>query len=194
MPADREMLRVAAVVGSLRHASYTRRLVQGLGPITPAALSIDIVPIGDLPLYNEDQETSTPPAAWKTFRDRISPADAILFATPEYNRSVPGCLKNAIDVGSRPIGASVWAGKPAAVLSVSPGALGAFGANHHLRQSLVFLDMPVLQQPEAYIVSVAQLLGEDSAIKSPHTREFLRQFLEQFEQWIRRHPLHHVRS
>lgn len=186
MSADRETLRVLALVGSLRRASYTRRLVQALGSVTPTGLSIDTVPIGDLPHYNEDEETSTPPATWQTFRDRVRQADAILFATPEDNRSVPGVLKNAIDVGSRPAGASVWTGKPAAVLSVSPGALGAFGANHHLRQSLVFLDMPVLQQPEAYIGAVNQLIGADGEITRPQAQLFLRQFLERFEQWIRR--------
>ena len=100
-------------------------------------------------------------------------ADAVLFVTPEYNRSVPGGLKNAIDVGSRPYGQSVWSKKPCAVVSVSPGGIGGFGANHHLRQSLVFLDMPVLQQPEAYIGGAATLFAEDGSIASEGTRKFL---------------------
>src|SRR6185295_6582705 len=111
------------------------------------ALALSQVEIGTLPLYNQDLETA-PPGEWQKLRDRVRGADAVLFATPEYNRSVPGVLKNAIDVGSRPYGKSAWAGKPAAIASVSPGAIGAFGANHHLRQSLVFLDMPCMQQPE----------------------------------------------
>lgn len=185
MSAEPEELRVVALVGSLRRASYTRRLVLALQSVAPTGLKIETVGLGDLPLYNEDEETATPPAAWRTFRERVEQADAILFATPEYNRSVPGVLKNAIDVGSRPYGASVWTGKPAAVLSVSPGALGAFGANHHLRQSLVFLDMPVLQQPEAYVGGIEHLIGAGGEITRPDTRVFLRQFLEHFERWIR---------
>ena len=110
----------------------------------------------------------------------------MLFATPEYNRSVPGVLKNAIDVGSRPYGKSVWAGKPAAIISVSPGALGAFGANHHLRQSLMFLDMPTLQQPEAYIGGIASLLDEEGRITDESRRKFLVDFLDAFESLIRK--------
>lgn len=185
MSAESEELCVVALVGSLRRASYTRRLVLALQSVAPIGLKIEIVALGDLPLYNEDEETATPPATWRTFRERVKQADAILFATPEYNRSVPGVLKNAIDVGSRPYGASVWTRKPAAVLSVSPGALGAFGANHHLRQSLVFLDMPVLQQPEAYVGGIEHLIGAGGEITRPDTRVFLSQFLEQFERWIR---------
>ena len=178
-------LDVVAIVGSLRRESHTRALVKALVPLAPAALKLEIVGIGELPLYNEDDEAS-PPAAWKAFRERVSRADAVLFATPEYNRSVPGGLKNAIDVGSRPYGKSVWSGKPAAVLSCSPGALGGFGSNHHLRQSLVFLDMPVLQQPEAYIGNVAKLLGPDGQVSDEKSREFLQQLLQKFEAWIQR--------
>jgi chromate reductase, NAD(P)H dehydrogenase (quinone) len=104
--------------------------------------------------------------------------------TPEYNRSVPGALKNALDVGSRPAGQSVWKGKPAAIVSISPGALGAFGANHHLRQSLVFLDMPTMQQPEAYIGGAAALLGADGSLTAEPTREFLVKFGRAFGAWI----------
>ena len=113
-----------------------------------------LLQIGDLPLYNPDLDGATPPAAWTAFRARIKSADAVLFVTPEYNRSVPGVLKNAIDVGSRPYGQSAFAGKPAAVVSSSIGPISGFGANHHLRQSLAFLDMPTLQQPEVYLASV----------------------------------------
>jgi len=118
------------------------------------------------------------------FRDRMRTADAVLFATPEYNRSVPAVLKNAIDVGSRPYGKSVFAGKPAAVASVSPGSLGAFGANHHLRQSLVFLDMPTLQQPEVYLGGVADLVDAQGNITNDGTREFLTKFMAAFARWI----------
>jgi chromate reductase len=170
-------LRIAAVVGSLRRDSYTRRVVLALQQLAPPTVTIDIVPIRDLPLYDEDHDLGSPPPAWQSFRDEIGRANAVLFATPEYNRSIPGALKNAIDVGSRPYGASVWNGKPAAVLSASPGALGGFGANHHLRQCLVFLNMPVLQQPEAYLGHVDSMLDEPPA--------FLGEFVASFVRWIR---------
>ncbi len=119
-----------------------------------------------------------------SFRNAVRAVDAILFVTPEYNRSVPGVLKNAIDVGSRPYGQSVWDRKPAAVMSVSPGAIGAFGANHHLRQSLVFLNMPTLQQPEAYVGGAASLFAEDGSLAKDGTRDFFRNFMERFAGWI----------
>ena len=120
------------------------------------------------------------------FRDRIRRADAVLFVTPEYNRSVPGVLKNAIDVGSRPYGKSAWQGKPGAVISVSPSAIGGFGANHHLRQSLVFLDVMPMQQPEAYVGNAATLFDEKGKLKNESTREFLKGFIDAFAAWIER--------
>jgi len=180
MPEARD---VAVLVGSLRQASFTRRIAIALGRLAPPALKLELVEIGDLPLYNEDLE-ATEPDAWRRFRDRVRRADAVLFATPEYNRSVPGLLKNAIDVGSRPYGKSVFSRKPAAVVSVSPGAIGAFGANHHLRQSLVFLDMPTLQQPEAYVGGVAKLVDEQGNITNDGTRDFLTAFMTGFAKWI----------
>lgn len=181
-----KQLRVVVLVGSLRRESYTRRVVNALRELTPEAMAIEIVPIGALPLYNEDDETDVPPPAWQAFRNEVRRGDAVLFATPEYNRSIPGVMKNAIDVGSRPLGASVWSGKPAAVLSVSPGSMGGFGANHQLRQCLVFLDMPVLQQPEAYLAHAASFMDSGGRITSSETVKFLRGFVGAFEQWIRR--------
>ena len=183
MAAERD---VAILVGSLRKESYTRRIARAIAGLAPPSLRLEIVEIRDLPLYDQDLDTAQPPAAWAAFRARIAAADAVLFATPEYNRSVPGVLKNAIDVGSRPYGKSAFAGKPAAVVSVSPGALGGFGANHHLRQSLVFLDMPALQQPEAYIGNVASLLDAQGNVSNDATRELLRKFAEAFATWIER--------
>lgn len=178
-------LDVAAVVGSLRRESFTRRFVRGLISLAPPSLKIEIVPIGDLPMYNQDREDA-PPQEWRDFRGRVKRADAVLFATPEYNRSMPGALKNAIDVGSRPYGSSVWAGKPAAVVSTSPGVLGAFGANHSVRQTLVFLDMPVLQQPEMYIGGVDKVLDASEQWLNSSTRELAMKFLAAFEAWARR--------
>src|ERR1700741_1927438 len=139
---------VAVMVGSLRKGSINRKVATALRELAPASLKLEIIEIGHLPLYNQDQDAK-PPAEWTAFRQRIKDADAILFVTPEYNRSVPAPLKNAIDVGSRPYGQNAWSGKPAAIVSAAPGPTGAFGANHHLRQSLVFLNVPAMQQPEA---------------------------------------------
>ena len=176
--------KIAIIVGSLRANSNSERLAKAVVAEAPKHLTFDIVPIGDLPLYNPDIDGASPPAAWKAFRERIKSADAVLFVTPEYNRSVPGALKNAIDVGSRPYGQSAYAGKPAAVISSSMGPIAGFGANHHLRQSLAFLDMPTLQQPEMYLGSVTDWFDDAGAIKSADTRAFLAKFAAKFADWI----------
>ena len=176
---------VAVLVASLREASISRRVANALAELAPPELALEQVPMGDLQLYNQDfDDQDRPPAEWTTFRRAIAAADAVLFVTPEYNRSIPGVLKNAIDVGSRPYGQSAWSGKPAAVVSVSPGSLGAFGANHHLRQSLVFLNMPTLQQPEAYVSNAAALFDPQGNLVNEKTREFLRGFMAAFAGWI----------
>ena len=146
------MRRVGVLVGSPRKESFNRKMALAMAALQPASLALEIIEIAKLPLYNQDlDDTGSAPPEWISFREAVSRVDAVLFVTPEHNRSVPAPLKNAIDVGSRPYGKSAWNGKPGAIVSVSPGALGAFGANHHLRQSLVFLNVPCLQQPEAYI-------------------------------------------
>lgn len=178
--------KIAVLVGSLRKASFNRKLAMALKQIAPATLQLNIVEIGELPLFNQDLEP-TPPAPWVTFREEILRADGVLFVTPEYNRSVPGVLKNAIDVGSRPYGKSVWNGKPGGIISVAPGALGAFGANHHLRQSLVFLNVPALQQPEAYLGGAEKLFEEDGGLV-PATREFMAKYLQAYERWVAANP------
>ena len=175
---------VAVLVGSLRKESLNRKMAHALAAASPEGLKLQIIEIGDLPLYNEDLDAA-PPAAWTAFRDQVKGADAVLFVTPEYNRSVPGLLKNAIDVGSRPYGKSAWDGKPGAVVSASPGAIGGFGANHHLRQSLVFLNVPVLQQPEAYLGGVDKLFDESGGANES-TRGFLVKYLTAFAAWIER--------
>lgn len=180
MTAQRD---VAVIVGSLRKGSLNRTLALNLAELAPASLKLSIVEIRELSLYDQDLDES-PPAQWVAFRDRIRPADAVLFVTPEYNRSVPGVLKNAIDIGSRPYGHSVWNKKPGAVVSLSPGAIGGFGANHHLRQSLVFLNVPVLQQPEMYLGDGAKLFDANGKVASDKTRDFLKSFLGAFEAWI----------
>jgi chromate reductase len=178
---------VAVLVGSLRQASFTRKVAKALAALAPDTLTFQFVEIGDLALYNEELEASVP-EPWARFRAAVRAVDAVLFATPEYNRSVPGVLKNAIDVGSRPYGKSVWDRKPAAVVSVSPGAIGGFGANHHLRQSLVFLNMPTLQQPEAYIGGAAKLLDEAGSPASDGTRDYFKSIMTAFAAWVERNP------
>lgn len=179
---------VAVLVGSLRNGSFSRAVAENLATLAKDKLALRIVEIGDLPLYNPDLDgDAPPPAPWTRFRSEVSGADAVLFVTPEYNRSVPGLLKNALDVGSRPYGQSVWQGKPTAIVSVSPGLLGAFGANHHLRQPLVFLDMPVMQQPEAYVSKVGDLLDKDGKLTNEDTKGFLSNFLTAFATWIGKH-------
>lgn len=180
---------IAVIVGSLRKASLNRKVAHALSDAAPPTLKLGIVEIGALPLYNQDDDTSAPPAAWQTFREQVRRAAGVLFVTPEYNRSVPGLLKNAIDVGSRPYGKSVWSGKPAAIVSVSPGALGAFGANHHLRQSFVFLDMPVMQQPEAYVGGAEKLFDESGKLTNDSTREFLGTYMRAYAAWVERFAL-----
>ncbi|CAM3845435.1 Chromate reductase [Pseudomonas reidholzensis] len=175
---------VAVVVGSLRKDSYNRKVARALSELASSSLALKIVEIGDLPLYNEDVEASGAPEPWQRLRKEIGGSDAVLFVTPEYNRSVPGCLKNAIDVGSRPYGQSAWAGKPTAVVSVSPGAIGGFGANHAVRQSLVFLDMPCMQMPEAYIGGAASLFDEAGKLNDK-TRPFLQTFIDKFAAWVK---------
>jgi chromate reductase, NAD(P)H dehydrogenase (quinone) len=174
---------VAVFVGSLRKDSFTRKVAHALVGLAPSSLKLNIVEIGQLPLYNQDEEEN-PPSTWASFRKRVREADAVLFVTPEYNRSVPGVMKNALDVASRPYGKSAWDGKPGAVISVSPGVLGGFGANHHLRQSLVFLNVPVMQQPEAYIGGVAELFDTNGKLTNEGTRNFLSKILEAFAAWI----------
>ncbi len=156
---------------------------KALAALAPAGLQLEIVEIGQLPLYNQDYDDA-PPAAWVAFREKVREADAVLFVTPEYNRSVPAALKNAIDVASRPFGQNAWNGKPGAVISVSVGAIGGFGANHHLRQSCVFLNVFLIQQPEVYLGGVATLFDKEGNITDERTRMLLKNFIESFAAWI----------
>ncbi|MHC5269081.1 NADPH-dependent FMN reductase [Enterococcus sp. LJL98] len=151
--------KIGFIVGSLREGSYNRKTAETFEKLFEKHATVGYLEIGQLPFYNEDLETKeNTPDTWTAFRQEAAKYDAFVFFTPEYNRSVPAVLKNAIDVGSRPYGASIWDGKPALVVSVSIGAISGFGANHHLRQSLTFVNMPTLQQPEAYVGNVTQLL------------------------------------
>jgi chromate reductase len=181
MPQQRK---IAIIVGSLREGSYNKKIAKALIALAPEHLSFDTVGIGELPLYNEDLDKGAPPPAWTEFRARVGACEALLFVTPEYNRSMPGVLKNAIDVGSRPYGSSVWEKKPGAIVSATPGALGAFGANHHLRQSCVFLDVPLMQQPEAYLSGVGKVFGEDGSLTDEGLKALLARFIAAYADWV----------
>lgn len=175
--------KIAVIVGSLRKESYNLKTAKELIALAPESLSLEMLNIADLPMFNEDLE-GTPPKEWVTFREQIAAADGVLFLTPEYNRSVPAVLKNAIDVGSRPYGQNSWDGKPAAIVSVSIGGISGFGANHHLRQSLVFVNMHTMAQPEAYIGGAGALFNDEGKLINDSTKEFLNTFMEAFEKWI----------
>ena len=176
---------IVTIVGSLRKESFSLKIANALAKLAPASLKLDVTTLEGISFFNQDLEAA-PPADWLAFRDKLQKSNGVLFVTPEYNRSIPGVLKNAIDVASRPYGKSAWSGKPAGVVTVSPGAIGGFGANHHLRQSLVFLNMPVLQQPEAYVGGAGDLFDETGAAKKPETKKFLETFLAAFADWIER--------
>jgi len=178
--------KIAIVVGSLREGSINRKVARSMCAIRGDNLECAMVEIGDLPLYNQEYDAlAEQPAPYVRFRDQIAAADGILFCTPEYNRGVPGVLKNAIDVGSRPYGKSVWAKKPAAIISASPGAIGGFGANHQLRQACVFLDMPVMQQPEAYLGHVSDdSFDADGCLKEGPLKELVAKLAHAFHDWV----------
>jgi len=174
---------VAAIVGSLRKESFSKKLANALAKLAPASLKLDVITLEGLSFFNQDLE-ATPPADWVAFRDRIKKADAVLFVTPEYNRSMPGVLKNAIDVASRPYGQSVFNGKPGGVISNSPGAIGGFGANHHLRQSLAFLNVPTLQAPEAYVGGIGDAFDAGGELVKDSLKQFATTFMTAYAAWV----------
>lgn len=182
------MIKIGILVGSLRKESFSKKLAANVASLFPEGYDAEFVEIGNLALYNQDfDDENNAPSEYTTFRNKMKEIEAVLFVTPEYNRSIPAVLKNALDVGSRPYGASIWNGKAAAIISQSPGKLSGFGANHHLRQPLVFLNMPILQQPEAYIGNVTDLLDENGKIKDEGTVKFLQSFVDAFVDLIKRH-------
>jgi chromate reductase len=178
--------KIGVIVGSLRKESYNLKTAKAMIALEPETLSLKLLDIGNLPMFNEDLE-ATPPKEWVDFREKIAASDGFIFLTPEYNRSVPGVLKNAIDVGSRPYGHNSWDGKPAAIASVSIGNISGFGANHHLRQSLVFVNVPTMAQPEAYIGGAGELFDDNGNLIKDSTKDFLKSFITAFEIWVDTH-------
>lgn len=178
--------KIAILAGSLRKDSISRKIACSICALEKDRLDCGIVEIGDLPLYNQDYDGAPDePASYARFREKIQKADGILFVTPEYNRGIPGVLKNAIDVGSRPYGQSVWNRKPAAIVSASPGGIGGFGANHQVRQSCVFLNMPVMQHPEAYLGRVSDdSFGPDGLLADGPLKDLVKHIAEAFADWV----------
>ncbi len=179
------MKNIGIIIGSLRKGSFNRSIAEHVASLFPKGYGTTFINFGKVDLYNEDLE-SDPPRSWVELRDTVRGTDALLFVTPEYNRSIPGGLKNALDVGSRPYGKNVWGGKPGGVISVSPGNIGGFGANHHLRQVLSFLDVYTMQQPEAYVGHVTALLDESGQVANEDTRTFLDNYAAAFIRWVER--------
>lgn len=174
---------IGIIVGSLRKESFNKSIANYVASIIPAEYEVKFIDISDVDMFNQDLE-GNPPASWTRLREEVKAADAYLFFTPEYNRSFPAVLKNTLDVASRPYGQNVWAHKPAGVISVSMGAIGGFGANHHLRQVLTFLDVYPLQQPEAYIGNVMSALDEKGTLVSEDTKNYLKSYVNAFTAWI----------
>lgn len=182
-----ERKKIAVLVGSLRKASFNRMTAQSLISLAPVTLKLALIELVGLPLYNEDLEETVPPPLLN-FRERIQEVDGIIFVTPEYNRSIPAALKNALDIGSRPMGKSIWNGKPAGVVSVTRGNLGAFGANHHLRQSLVTLNVPTMPHPEVYISNADSLFDPSGKLINAPVHQLLETFVNSFAVWVARNP------
>jgi chromate reductase len=176
--------RIAVVVGSLRKDSFNRQLANALARLAPPDLVFEQVEIGNLPLYNQDDDANTPEVVLK-FKEKIQSAQGVLFVTPEYNRSIPGVLKNALDQGSRPYGKNAWGGKPAGVIGISIGAIGTALAQQHLRNVLVFLDMPTLQQPEAFLHAKEGFFDADGGIGAG-SKDFLQNWVNRYAAWVRK--------
>lgn len=175
--------RIAVIVGSLRKESFNLKTAKAMMAMAPESFDMELLDISGLPMFNEDLEAN-PPKEWVTLKEKISAVDGVLFFTPEYNRSVPAVLKNAIDVASRPYGQNSWDGKPGAIVSVSIGNISGFGANHHLRQSLTFVNVPTMAQPEAYIGGAGSLFDDNGKLTNESTKGFLKSFLNAFEKWV----------
>jgi len=178
---------IGILAGSLRKESFSKKIGKAILTMAPEGFEFEVISLADLPIYNQDfDDDNEVPKAISVFREEMASVDGVIFITPEYNRSVPAVLKNALDVGSRPYGKSVWDAKPAAVFSNSPGNLSAFGANHHLRQSLVFLNVPTMQQPEVYLPKVNELFDENGILKEGSTKEFLQKAVDAYIIWFKK--------
>jgi len=174
---------IVVIVGSIRQNSFSGMVARALAEVAPDSLNLEVVDIANLPLYNQDLDAN-PPAEWVAFKERVQKAEGYIFVTPEHNRSVPAALKNALDIASRPYGHNAWGGKPGLVVSQSPGAQGGFGANHHLRQMLTFLDVRTVMQPEVYLSHSSKLFDDSGKLTNDSTRDFLTGAMKAFGDWV----------
>lgn len=174
---------IGIINGSLRKNSFSQSIADFVVANAPEGLVFKMVDISNLPLYNQDYDEANP-VEYTAFRNEVKALDGLLFISPEHNRSFPAAIKNALDVGSRPYGESVWSGKPGAVISQSPGSIGGFGANQHLRQVLAFLNVLTMAQPEAYIGAYHTLIDENGALNNEGTKRFIGSFLAAFKAWV----------
>ena len=176
--------KIAIIVGSLREGSINRKVARSICGLRNDNLDCSMIEIGDLPLYNQDLDAN-PPEQWTRFRQQVAAADGVLFVSPEYNRGIPGVLKNAIDVGSRPYGQSVFDKKPGAIVTASPGSIGGFGSNHQIRQAAVFLNMPIMQQPEAYFGHVTDdAFDKSGCLKDGPLKDLVIVIAQSFANWV----------
>ncbi|HIV73951.1 MAG TPA: NAD(P)H-dependent oxidoreductase [Candidatus Pseudogracilibacillus intestinigallinarum] len=181
------MAKVGILIGSLRKESFSRKIALFTATLFPDDVETELIEIGHLPFYNQDfDEEDNVPSDVQSFREKVKTFDGFLIVTPEYNRSVPAVLKNAFDIGSRPKVDNVWNNKPAGIISQSPGGLGAFGANHHLRQTLTSLNMPVVQQPEMYLANVGTFLDDAGNVTNESTVQYLQGFVDTFITFMRK--------
>src|SRR6476469_1254393 len=188
---SRMAYKIAIIVGSLREGSINRKVARSICGLKNDNLDCSMIEIGDLPLYTQDLDTN-PPEQWTRFRQQVGSADGVLFCSPEYNRGIPGVLKNAIDIGSRPYGQSVFDKKPGAIVTASPGSIGGFGANHQIRQAAVFLNMPLMQAPEAYLGHVTDDSFDNSGcLKEGPLKELIKTLAHAFHDWV--HMIHESR-
>lgn len=176
---------IAIIAGSLRKESYSKKIGHSIVEMAPEGFVFKMIDLDGLPVYNQDfDDLGEAPEPYIKFRNEMKAMDGVIFITPEYNRSIPGVLKNAIDVGSRPYGKSIWEGKPGAIFSNSPGNISAFGANHHLRQCMVFLNVPVMQQPEVYLPNIKEEINEDGKLKDGTCKDFLKKAVDAYIDWF----------
>jgi len=178
--------RIAVIVGSLRKDSFNRKLALALAHLMPSDFTLEHLRIDDLPLYNQDDDGNQAPPV-KRLKSEIAAAQGLIFVTPEYNRALPGVLKNAIDHASRPYGQSAWAGKPAGVIGISVGAIGTAIAQQQLRTVLAYLDVPTLGQPEAFIQNKEGLFDDKGHIADGGSKKFLQGWVDKYVDWIKRH-------
>ncbi|HMR18618.1 MAG TPA: NAD(P)H-dependent oxidoreductase [Sphingobacterium sp.] len=176
---------IGIFAGSLRKESFSKKVANAVVNMAPEGYYFKMISIDDLPIYNQDfDDNGNAPEAYVKFRKEVKDLDGVIFVTPEYNRSIPSALKNALDVGSRPYGQSVWDGKPGAIFSNSPGNLSAFGANHHLRQCLVFLNVPTMQQPEVYLANINEALDNEGNLKDGPMKDFIQKAVDAYIAWF----------